>query len=101
MKITNIALYGALDDTVAETVSIKSYLDSLGIEYSNLFYSDSSQFDLVIKPVNSWFEDVEIAKFPFVVWDEITTTGQTTRKIATNLKEIKAANLKPTKSSKD
>lgn len=101
MKITNVALYGALDDTVAETVSIKAYLDSLGIEYSNLFYSDASQFDLVLKPVNSWFDDIEITKFPFVVWDETTTAGQTNRKIATNLIEVKAANLKSMRGSKD
>lgn len=97
MKITNIALYGGLDETVADTVAAKAYLDSLGVEYSNLFYSDPAQFDQVITPVNSWFDDIEITKFPFVVWDETATNGSTTRRVATNLKEMKAANLMPTK----
>lgn len=97
MKITNIALYGGLDETVADTVALKAYLDTLEVEYSNLFYSDPAQFDQVIKPVNSWFDDIEITKFPFLVWDETATNGTVTRKVATNLKEAKAANLKPTK----
>lgn len=97
MKVTNVALYGGLDDTVAETAAIKAYLDSLDIEYANLFYSDSSQFDAVLKPVNTWFDNKEITKFPFVVWDVEDADNQITRQVAMNLKEVKASNLKPTK----
>lgn len=99
MKITNITLYGGLDETVADTVAAKAYLDSLNIEYTNLFYSDPTQFKHVIGPVNSWFDNVEIKKFPFVVWDEESTQGVVVRKVATSLKEMKAANLKQTKGS--
>jgi hypothetical protein len=99
MKVTNVALYGGLDDTVAETAAIKSYLDSLDIEYANLFYSDSSQFEAVLKPVNTWFDDKEITKFPFVIWDLEDTTGKITRNVAMNLKEVKASNLRPTSGS--
>lgn len=99
MKVTNIALYGALDDNAAVTVQAKKHLDELGVEYSNLFYSDPAQFEMVLAPVNTWFDDKEITEFPFVVWDETNDKGETVRKVATNLKEIKAANLKPTKGS--
>lgn len=101
MKVSNIALYGGLDSTVADTVAAKEYLDTLGVEYANLFYSDPAQFPMVLAPVNTWFDNVEVTAFPFVVWDETNTAGETTRKIATTVKAIKAANLKPAKGSKE
>lgn len=67
---TNVYLYGALDANVADSYAAKEYMDSLGIEYTHLFYSDSSQFQKVLDPVSTWFKDKKITAFPFVIWDE-------------------------------
>lgn len=91
MSFTNINLYGGLDANVADTQKAKEYLESLGIPFVTLFYSDPAQFPSVFAPVSSWFarDKIEVTEFPFVTYD--TPEG---RKIARGLKEIKALSFK-------
>jgi hypothetical protein len=77
IKIDDIYLYTDIQEEnneQTESVNARAFMDSLGINYTNLNYSDTFQHDLNFIALSTWiFIDgqYEIKSFPFVIYTEI------------------------------
>jgi len=78
IKVQDVVLYTADDDTITEGYHIKQYLANNNVEFSHLHYADLNQTHQVIEAINTWIdpldEEPNLTEFPFLVvredWEE-------------------------------
>jgi len=104
IKIDNIYLYsGILSEGVEGTLSetkqsedsliIKTWMISNNVPFTFLNYADPNQWPAAISPLNTWFTNIVIEQFPFVIYDEIDDNFVRTKRVLQGLDEITTSNL--------
>lgn len=104
IKIDSIYLYSgivsesvdtSLDEQIQNDDSLvaKKWLNSKEIPFIFLNYGDPKQWPAAIRPLNTWFSNVEIKDFPFIIYDEIDETFTRTKRVLFGLDEIINSNL--------
>lgn len=94
--IANIYLYSGLTKTGGgASAEAKEWLDAQGIEYTHLHYGDPAQHESVFSALSTWFpnEEVAIADFPFVVYEERHDDYSTVQRLLYGLDAITSSNL--------
>lgn len=72
VKIDDIAIYTGGGDFVTESNLLIEYLNDNNItDATKLHYSDPTQFSEVFAPLETWFNNVSINSFPFIIYTEI------------------------------
>ena len=71
LRIQDVCLYTAQDDTITEGYHIKNYLANNNIEFQHLHYADLNQTHQVISAINTWIDPLDdepdLTEFPFLV----------------------------------
>jgi len=104
IKIDNIYLYsGILSESVDATINekkqsedslvAKKWFISNNIPFTLMNYADPKQWPAAISPINTWFTNVIIEEFPFVIYDEIDENFVRTKRALLGLDEITNSNL--------
>lgn len=93
--IANIYLYTGLTKNATASFEAKEWMDSTGIQYTHLHYADPAQHESVFSALSTWFPDeqVAIADFPFVIYDERHDDYTSAPCLLYGLDEIKNSNL--------
>lgn len=94
--IANIYLYtGLTKNGGGPSAEAKAWLDEQGVEYTHLHYGDPEQHASVFEALSTWFpnEDVSIADFPFVVYEERQDDYSAVQRLLYGLEAITSSNL--------
>jgi hypothetical protein len=93
--IANVYLYTGLTKNGAASFEAKEWMDASGIEYTHLHYADPAQHASVFEALGTWFpdEEVAIADFPFVVYEERHDDYSSVQRLLYGLEAITGSNI--------
>lgn len=96
-RIDDIVVYTGAGSNEKESQELMSFLAQNNItDINHLHYADVNQHPHVFAPLQTWFNGIEIDKFPFIIYTEIDTElkpSQFNRVILRGLQEITNSNF--------
>lgn len=95
VKVQAVSIYYGVTDAQAMTniFACKEILDSLGIPYANLVYTETSQVEELFANLGTWtygadYEVHEFNNFPLITWQEFYDDHTNFNNVATSVEEL-------------